>query len=312
MMLWLNLNNLAVRFLSMELWMLLAAGSALGWAFVVLLDKFVIDSEIDNAMGTGGLHAMFNCLAVAIVSVVIGGFSFSLPVLGAGLILGVLYVLANYFWFSGVGEEEVSRFAPVLSFDVAFIAILSFIFLQQSFTLPVYGGMALTIIGCVLISLEDPMESLSRIKSKWALIAALASAFTYSVREVFFQHVSTGIDIWSLLFFYGVAGSVFSLVLVFKARKDLVGKLEGVEHMVLSGLVSGGSQAVFFLAVSLGSASLVSTITKTRFLVIFFAATAISRLHPEVIHEPLEKRILVQKLVATAMIITGVLAATVL
>jgi uncharacterized membrane protein len=294
----------------MELWMLLAAGSALGWAFVVLLDKFVVDSEIDSTKGTGGLHAFFNCLAVTVVSMVLGGISFSVTFLMAGLVLGVLYVLANYFWFSGVGEEEVSRFAPVLSFDVAFIALLSFFFLQQSFTLPVYGGMALTIMGCVLISLENPLESLSKMKSKWALIAALAAAFTYSVREVFFQHVSSGVDIWNLLFYYGVFGALFSLTLVYQAREDLKGRLEGVEHMVLSGLISGGSQAAFFLAVSLGSASLVSTITKTRFLVIFFGATAISRLHPEIMHEPLETRVLVQKLVATLMIIVGVVAAT--
>lgn len=292
--------------------MLLATVSAAGWAFVVLLDKFVVDSEIDNAMGTGGLHAFFNCLAVAGVSFFLGGFSFSFTLAATGLVLGVLYVLANYFWFRGVGEEEVSRFAPVLSFDIVFIAILSFIFLEQSFSFPVYGGMALTVIGCVLISLEDPLESIVNMKSKLALLAALASAFTYSVREVFFQHVSGGFDIWTILFFYGLAGSFFSLLFIYKAREDLKGSIEGMEHMILSGLISGGSQAVFFLAVSLGSASLVSTITKTRFLIIFFGATAISRLHPEVIHESLDRKILVQKLVATAMIITGVLAATLL
>lgn len=290
--------------------MLLAAGSAAGWAFVVLLDKFVVDSEIDDAMGTGGLHALFNCLAVAVVALILGVSSIGFSVVGAGIVLGGLYVLANYFWFSGVGEEEVSRFAPVLSFDVAFIAFLSFVFLQQSFSVLVYAGMALTVVGCIVISLENPLESISKMKSKWALVAALASAFTYSVREVFFQHLSTGIEIWTLLFCYGIAGAVFSLFLIYRARDELKGKMEGVEHMVLSGLISGGSQAAFFVAVSLGSASLVSTITKTRFLIIFFGATAISRLHPEIIHEPLETRVLVQKLVATLLIITGVLAAT--
>jgi uncharacterized membrane protein len=295
----------------MELWILFAALSTLGWAFVSLLDKFVVDSEIGSAMGTGSLHAFFNCVAVAGVSLALGGFSFSLSVAGIGLVLGGLYVLANYFWFSGVGEEEVSRFAPVMSFDVAFIAVLSFIFLQQSFSAPVYGGMALTILGCILISLEDPVESLSKMKSKWGLFAALASAFVYSVREVFFQHASTGIDIWIILFYYGIAGALFSTLLIYRARDELRGRVEGVEHMVLSGLVSGGAQAAFFLAVSIGSASLVSTITKTRFLIIFFSATAISRLHPEIIHEPLERRILIQKLVATAMIVIGVIAATI-
>lgn len=296
----------------MESWVFLAFLAAVGWAFVVLLDKFVVDSEIGSAMGTGGIHAFFNCLAVAGVSLFLGGFSLSTPVLLAGIVLGLLYVLANFFWFSGVGEEEVSRFAPVLSFDVAFIAVLSFLFLEQSFSYAVYGGMALTVVGCILISLENPLESISKMKSRWALLAAMASAFTYSIREVFFQHVSTGTDIWTLLFYYGIAGAVFSTLLIYRSREDLRGKVEGIEHMTLSGLVSGSSQAIFFLAVSLGSASLVSTITKTRFLMIFFAATVISRLHPEIIHEPLETRVLAQKLVATAMIITGVLAATLL
>lgn len=292
--------------------MLLAAASAVGWAFVVLLDKFVVDTEIDSAMGTGGIHAMFNCLAVSVLSFYFGGFIFNWYIAGAGVLLGGLYVLANFFWFSGVGSEEVSRFAPVLSFDVVFIALLSFLFLQESFSAPVYGGMALTVMGCILISLENPMESLSRMKSKWGLFAALASAFVYAVREVIFKHVSSGADIWTLLFYFGLSGIFFSSFLVYLSRDEIIGKLEGFELMTLSGLVSGVSQAVFFLAVSIGPVSLVSTITKTRFLMIFFAATLISRLHPEIIHEPLETRVLTQKLVATAMIIFGVLAATLL
>lgn len=86
---------------------------------------------------------------------------------------------------------------------------------------------------------------------------------------------------------------------------------EGLELMTVSGLVSGIAQSSFFLAVSLGSVILVSTITKTRFLLIFFAATAISRLHPEIMHEPLDRKILVQKLLATLMIIIGVTLASI-
>lgn len=294
----------------MELWIILSAISALGWALIVLLDKFVVDSEIDSAMGTGGLHAMFNSLMVAAISVYFGGFNLNMSIAAAGLVLGLLYVIANYFWFTGVGDEEVSRFAPVLSFDIVFIAVLSLIFLQESFSLPVYGGMIITVAGCILISLEDPAESLSNLKSKWALFAALASAFVYSVREVFFKHVSSGLEIWTLLFYFGVFGMIFSSYFIYASRDKLKGNLEGLELMILSGLISGVAQAVFFVAVSIGPVSLVSTITKTRFLVIFAGATLISRLHPEIIHEPLEKKILIQKLIATALIISGVSIAT--
>lgn len=294
----------------MELWILFALTAAIGWAFVVLLDKFVIDSQIDDAMGTGGLHAFFNSLSVMIIAYFIGGVAFNIGTVFSGLLIGGLYVVANYFWFVGVGSEEVSRFAPVLSFDIVFISILSFIFLGEFLPHVAYGGVALTVAGCILISLEDPLHSLRKMKSSWGLAAALASAFAYSVREVIFKHVSTGVEIWPLLFYVGIAGMIFSTPLIYNSRKTLKKNTEGLELMVLSGLVSGIAQATFFLAVSLGSVVLVSTITKTRFLLIFFAATAISKLHPEIIHEPLDRRILAQKLFATLMIVVGVTLAS--
>lgn len=295
----------------MELWILFASIAAFGWAFVVLLDKFVIDSEIDDAMGTGGLHAFFNCLAVVGIAYFIGGFAFNIGILISGFVIGGLYVVANYFWFAGVGSEEVSRFAPVLSFDIVFISILSFIFLGELLTPFAYAGVALTVLGCILISLEDPLHSLRKMKSSWGLLAALASAFAYSVREVIFKHVSTGIEIWPLLFYFGIAGMIFSTPLIYRSREAIMENTEGLELMVVSGLVSGVAQATFFLAVSIGSVVLVSTITKTRFLLIFFGATAISRLHPEIIHEPLDRKILAQKLVATLMIVVGVTMASI-
>jgi drug/metabolite transporter (DMT)-like permease len=295
----------------MELWMIFAFAAALGWAFVILLDKFVVDSEIDDAMGTGGLHAFFNSLSVAVIAYFIGGLVFDISTVIAGLVVGGLYVVANYFWFAGVGSEEVSRFAPVLSFDIVFISILSFIFLGEVLTLIAYAGVALTVLGCVVISLEDPLHSLRKIKSSWGLTAALASAFAYSIREVIFKHASTGIEIWPLLFYTGLAGMLFSTPLIYRSREAIMQNTEGLELMTISGLVSGIAQSTFFLAVSLGSVILVSTITKTRFLLIFFAATAISRLHPEIMHEPLDRKILIQKLLATLMIIIGVTLASI-
>jgi drug/metabolite transporter (DMT)-like permease len=295
----------------MDLWIVFALAAAVGWAFVVLLDKFVIDSEINNALATGGLHAFFNSLSVMIIAYFIGGFSFDLGTVFSGLVIGGLYVVANYFWFAGVGSEEVSRFAPVLSFDIVFISVLSFIFLGEILSTVAYGGVALTVLGCILISLEDPLHNLRKMKSSWGLAAALASAFAYSVREVIFKHVSTGIDIWALLLYFGIAGMVFSTPLIYKSRKALKKNTKGLELMMVSGLVSGIAQSTFFLAVSMGSVVLVSTITKTRFLLIFFAATAISRLHPEILHEPLDRKILIQKLFATLMIISGVTLASI-
>jgi hypothetical protein len=60
----------------------------------------------------------------------------------------------------------------------------------------------------------------------------------------------------------------------------------------------------------LGSASIVSTITKSRFIMVFLVATAVSRLHPEILHEELDRSILIQKTLGLTMISVGIVAAT--
>jgi len=296
----------------MELWITLATASAFLWTLIVLLDKFVLDSEIENPYLGAGLHCTFNSLTITVVALYFGEIHWSLDFAVAGTVIAGLYVAANYLWFSGVKKEEVSRFAPVLSVDVLFIALFSLIFLGQSFSLGVYAGMSLTVVGSILISLEDPLKNLSKVKSKWALGLAIGSAFLFAVREIFFKYFTGTIETWNLIFYFGLTGTILSSTLIFKERKGLKNHLEGIELLAASGVLSGFALAVFYQAIAIGPVSLVSTITKTRFLLIFFGATLITRLHPEIIHEPLEKRILIQKMIATIMIITGVTIATVL
>lgn len=83
----------------------------------------------------------------------------------------------------------------------------------------------------------------------------------------------------------------------------------GSEHIASSGSLSGLAQVVFFIAISLGSASIVSTITKSRFITVFLVATVISRLHPEILHEELDRSILIQKTLGLTMISVGIVAA---
>ncbi|NMJ76985.1 EamA family transporter [Nanohaloarchaea archaeon] len=294
----------------MQLWMILGFISAVGWASVVLLNKFVVDSEVNDTLFSGSMHSLFNCVTIAVSS----ALSVGLPSLGlnalAGSIMGVLFIVANYLWFSGVGEEDVSRFAPVLSLDVAFIAVLSLVLLGESFSPVAYVGMAVTIVGCVFISLENPIKSFSKLDSRYAVLAAIGSAFIYSIREVFFQYASSGISTWPILFYYGLTGSIMSILLLKWSDGDIIDKVTGSEHLALSGSLSGIAQVIFFIAISLGSASIVSTITKSRFIMVFLVATTVSRLHPEILHEELDRSILIQKTLGLTMISVGIVAAT--
>jgi|GEM_PF-5082900 hypothetical protein len=170
--------------------------------------------------------------------------------------------------------------------------------------------MGTAVAGCVFISLESPIKSFYKFDSRYAVVAAIGSAFVYSVREVFFQYASSGISTWSILFYYGLTGSIMSVLLLVLSKDSIGGSITGSEHLAISGSLAGASQVVFFIAISLGSASIVSTITKSRFIVVFLAATAVSRLHPNVLDEELNRSTLVQKTLGLTMISVGIVAAT--
>jgi uncharacterized membrane protein len=283
-------------------WIVLSLIAATGWAVVVLLDKVVVDTDVQNAAASGHLHAMFNSATIAAAALILDDVALDASLAVDGFIIASLYVAANYFWFEGVGTEDVSRFAPVLSLDVVFVAIFAAIFVGEQHGLLTYSGISITVLGCILISLDKPLSKQLGLKSRLGFFAAMASALIYAIRETYFKHAAAE-DTWGLLFYFGVMGAVLAGCLAATTEPDR--DIRGKTRLLISGIISGLSLTLFYLAVSNGPVSLVTTITKSRFVLIFLGATLASKLLPGVLHEPLKKPVLAQKIVATAMIIAG-------
>ncbi len=187
------------------------------------------------------------------------------------------------------------------------LAVLSFLFLGESYSLLTRAGIFAAMTGAFQISLEDPVNSLKHVESWKSLSAALTAAALYAMREVFFKLFSSSKSIWMILAYLGLFSAFLSvLMLVGESRTTPIDDFTGTGLLDTAGLLSGTGLILFFLAVSLGPVSLVTTITKTRFLIIFIGATAISRLHPEIIHEPFDRATLIQRLFATILSLVGV------
>lgn len=286
-------------------WIILSLLAATGWTIGVLLKKFIVDEDLRHAATSGNLHAFFNCATITVIAAFFGGTAWNQSVAIDGFILASLYVAANYFWFKGVGKEDVSRFAPVLSLDVAFITVLSAVFLGEQHSLVVYGAVVITVLGCLLISLEKPVSSLFKLQSRVGFFAATTSAGIYAVREIFFKQAVSTASTWSTLFYFGLAGIALSAVMTGTEWKAFDNPLREIELVAASGGISGVALTLFYLAVSSGPVSLVTTITKLRFVLIFIGATLLTKVHPGILHEPLKTTVLTQKLIATAMITSG-------
>lgn len=70
------------------------------------------------------------------------------------LALGLgLYLLSTVFFIKGVSRGEISVLFPLVSTGYIWTAIWSKLFFGESFTRPKFIGLALILIGCVLLGL---------------------------------------------------------------------------------------------------------------------------------------------------------------
>lgn len=287
-------------------WILYAFSAAIFWSINIILDKYVVDHEINDP----GLTTIFCGLSaftvIGIAALTQGGdFSKLQPV---HFLLGGLYTLALTAYYSGIGREDVSRFAPTLATDTIFILILSSIFIGEKFTVPVYTGIFSVVLGAFLISLDDPVHSLKSFQSKKGVYLALVAAFIFGTRDVLFKIVLSGTSYWTALLGMSIGGLISTAILtVWKRKKFARSSDKGFEHLLAIGLFMALGYLSFIAAITTGPVSLASAVVKSQNLIIFASAVLLSKFRPEIVDEKIEKTTLIQKLLATGLIVIGLL-----
>ncbi len=287
-------------------WVLYAFGAALFWSLNILFDKYVVDHEIKDYILTTVMCSFSAFLVIGFFSGFMGGrISEVTPV---HISLGLLYTLALMAYYSGIGREDVSRFAPTLAVDTLFITFFSFLFLGERFSLPVYGGVISVVAGAFLISLDDPVHSLKKFQSKNGVMLAVAAALIFASRDVIFKFSLSNSSYWTALLGMSIGGMISALVLtVYRRRRVIKSSNKGLEHLLIIGVTTALGYICFALSINTGPVSLASAVIKSLNIIIFAAATAIQKLHPEVVDEDTGKKVLIQKSAAITLIITGLL-----
>jgi drug/metabolite transporter (DMT)-like permease len=287
-------------------WVLFAISAAIVWAGVNLLDKFVMDNEISDFVVAGsvcGISIFFvqSLATLALFDISLDGLSILF-----GLVTGTIYTGGLVAYYYGIKEEDVSRFIPTTSLGTVFVVILSFIFLSESFTPLIYVGIASTVAGAFLISLEDPIHDLERFQSGRATLLALLAASMFASRDVIFKFATFSFSEWSIIFWMGIGGIFCCAILLVWKKDKLKGGRKGEEHLVLIGVFTALGYFLMARAISIGPVSLVSATLKTQMIVVFLASVILSRFHPGIVSEDTDRTIIAQKFLALILIILGV------
>lgn len=292
----------------MELsWFFFALLTGLIYAGVELFDKFVLDQEVSKASVSALVAKIPNFLIFAVIGLIQSDIVFSLSTFFIGFILALLYIISSYFYYVGISQEDVSRFIPTLSVNSVFVVLISFIFLGEKFGLTEYGGMLLTVTGAVFISMDNPKRGIHIFQSRKALAVGFMAAFLWAVRDVILKLGTGSIDIFQLLFWIGISGLILTaLSSGFLYSRMENSELKGYKHLMLIGSLTAIGYLTFIKSLSLGPVSFASVVVKIDSALIFLGSLLVTKLHPEIIREKINRKVLIQKTFALLMIITGI------
>ena len=212
----------------------------------------------------------------------------------------MFYNGAVILYYRACQKEEISRLVPALKVETVFVLLLSFLFLGEILSPVRYGGIALLIIGAVIISFKAGKRP-----APSAVAMVMGVGILIALRNIVLK-VAGGQDLFAVLAWVGMGGLLVGIVLFGIHHPHIRRKAKkGIEHLVLINVLSIAFFLLFTWAVSLAPVSMVSAVISSQVLFVFLIALFLSKTHMHIIKEEMRESTLLLKGAALGLIILG-------
>lgn len=293
----------------MESWIYFVLISQGIWSVTSLIDKIVISKGyIKNPLVYIVLNGVMNVFLIFLLPFVgfepLGFMNFLIVMLS-----GVMFSFAVTIYYKAVQYDEISRVAMMFQLGPIFVLILSYLILGEKLTQSHFLGFLLLLSAGIIVSYKKAEIKLSR-----AFYYMLASAVFGAASFVAAKHIFNVTSFWNAFVWLRLSGFTALFVLVvpsirndfiytFKNMKIKIKGLLGFKMIVdFSSFVFAGYAIIKAPAIVLISA-LASSIQP----VFIFVLTLFTSIYfPAIIKEELDKKSVLTKLAAIAMIIIGI------
>lgn len=289
-------------------WFTFTLFASLFWAFGVVIDKYILTEHMQDPFSYQLLYAMTE--APILLLPLFTSISFAFPWSALGILGGFGTYLGLILYFRAIAIEEASRVISLLYISPIFVLPLAFIFLQEVLSWSIYLGAAFIVIGAVLISHRKVKGKRRMLSLTLGLV--LASDLVWAGYEVLTKYVLNSVDYTSYLFwnFIGTAIIAFSLFCVPKIRGNFLSdiqKLTKTVHFwrIINTLLSFSGVVFYYIALSSGPVSLVSTTSTLEPFFVFILTLPLSLYVPKILKEETRKEVVAIKTVAIIFIIFG-------
>jgi uncharacterized membrane protein len=244
-------------------------------------------------------------VTVCLVNLVSFVFPYALFAMGVGL----MPLLAFWFYSKALMVEEISRITPLFQFIPIFVVLLSVVFLNELLSVQRYFGVAVIVIASILISYRNSKSGKSLSSALKFMIPFSAVLAVHSILEKF---LLSYLDYWSV-FFWNILGAfcgILFLMTFSKPRREFAETVHTVGKRVFFVVFVG--EGVYFLgticwliAASMGYVSLVSAFAGLQHLFVFIYVLLSSLFVPQHLKEEMTAKVIVLKASAIALMFAG-------
>jgi len=303
-----------LRFENTMDWLVYAILCPAFWGLNNVFYKFLMTKKFQSYFSMLSFMGLIDFL-FAIIICLVSPANFVFPYALFAMAVGLMPLLAFYFYSKALMVEEISRITPLFQFIPLFVVLLSFIFLNEILSMQRYFGIATIIIASLLISYRS---SISGKSLSSALKFMITSSMVLAVHSILEKLLLSYIDYWSL-FFWNLLGAflgVLFLLIFSKPRKEFANAINSVGKRAFAIVLLG--EGVYFLgtiswliAASMGYVSLVSTFAGLQHFFVFIYVLLSSLFVPDLLKEEITLGIITLKISAIALIFAGTWLVTV-
>jgi drug/metabolite transporter (DMT)-like permease len=306
-------------------WFIVALISTLLVTLVNYGDKFLVESQVPHPLALPVFLSIVNAF-FALIFWLLSGFML-LPLQDALLIMfaGTAPAFAGYFYFQAVSRTEASRIVLLGQLGPVFILVLSMLFLGEHLSKWQLLGFALIIAAALAVSAKGKQKGSASSEPIWDVLGLMVMCnLIYAVSiiisdKIISELVMNGESVnWQALlgssayaaFGYFLGGMTLLLIVptVRSAFISLVKQSSPKAFLTLSSVetIFVIRMFIFYLALSLGSASLVSVVGNLNIFFAIIFGWILTLWKPHVFKEDIRPRSLLQKAAWAAIAFTGV------
>ncbi|TAK95130.1 hypothetical protein EPO05_05040 [Patescibacteria group bacterium] len=299
-------------------WISIASLAYLLVALEVILDKFLLTSK---RVSHPAIYAFYSGM-LSLTAVFFVPFGFHL-VSGltalANIVAGIIFVYGILSLFYAIQENEASQVMPVVGAVIPLVTMgLSVVFLSERLEGLEYFGVALLVLGGLLISFDLPFHVSKRkfFAGFWFSVLAgalLAVAFTWFKHFYESQNEFINVFVWTRV---GLFVGALSLLAFPGWRKSILNSFGGFRRpkanhyqtgflFVATKALGGVGSILTNYAIRLGSVTVVNALVSLEYVFVFIFSLLFSAWFPAIFRERKGATHLMQKIISILLIAAG-------